>query len=320
MTIRQEVVQTDRSAVRRLEKRIGQSNPRRTFSTVQRGRGGIVEIEHGGAPQDHPAQPRQHGYSRGVSLAEAMLLPCNQVLPMRALLVIPLLLATWPPHELIAQESLHIAVEATSLVVDEARMRRLGIDRVVISAPGSGVAGAVGSGQGNVLIAGRLGDLEVGTWLELVRREGAVQRESTQRIVVLSGSAARLAGQQTVMAPFSQSASAGPELWVEPAALENGDVRLRIWAAVGEVAAGAFGTVWQEVPVEASTEVVVPSGTPVVIASNRSTQVSTERGMLSRAESMSAGQAWIVVTARIVKDADEALPMPAGIPEEWLRR
>jgi hypothetical protein len=223
------------------------------------------------------------------------------------------------PGALVAQEPVHVAVEAISVVLDETRMSRIGIDGVVISSGGAGAAVAAGRHDGNVLIGGRIGGLDVAAWLDLVRRERVVERESTQRIVVLSGSAASVASQQTVFGRFGNSASAGPTLWVEPVALEDGQVRLRVWTATGDVRPGPFGTVQQEVFAEGSTEVVVPSGTPVVIASTDLNEASTERGVLSRGGSSAARSAWIVVRARIVTDAADAFPMPAGIPEEWLQ-
>jgi hypothetical protein len=106
---------------------------------------------------------------------------------------------------------------------------------------------------------------------------------------------------------------------VEPVALEGGRVRLRLGTAVGEVHAGPYGTVWQNIPVEASTEIVVPSGTPVLVASTNHTEDHSHRGLLERGNGSAATQAWIVVTPRIVDDPAQALEMPEGIPKEWLK-
>lgn len=156
-------------------------------------------------------------------------------------------------------------------------------------------------------------------WLDLVRRERAVRRESKQKIVVLSGSAAQLSSGHTAVGPPGHAVSAGPRLWVEPVALEGGRVRLRLGTAVGEVRAGPYGTVWQNIPVEASTEIVVPSGTPVLVASTSHAEEHSHRGLLERGNGSAATQAWIVVTPRIVDDPAQAFEMPEGIPREWLK-
>ncbi len=230
-----------------------------------------------------------------------------------------LLVSAILPGALAAQEPVHVAVEAISVVLDEARLRRIGIDGVVISSGSSATAVAAGRPGGNVLIGGRVGGLDVAAWLDLVRRERVVERESTQRILVLSGSAASVASQQTVFGRFGNSGSVGPTLWVEPVAREDGQVRLRVWTSIGDVRAGPLGMVQQVVSAEGSTELVVQSGMPVVIASTDFNVASRERSVLSRAELSAARSVWIVVRASIVTNAAEAFPMPAGIPEEWLR-
>jgi hypothetical protein len=233
---------------------------------------------------------------------------------MRALFALPLLLAALPAGPLGAQEVAHVAVEATSLVVDAERLRRVGAAGVIVADPASG-AGVAAGRAGNVRIAARPGGLEVAAWLDLVRRERAVQRESTQRIVVLSGSPAQISGQQRVVGRFGQEASAGPALWVEPVALEDGSVRLRLWSTIGEVRPGPYGSVRQEVQIEASTEVVVPPGGSVLVASHELRERSSERGVLSRTRTSREGQAWIVVSARVVEDAARAFQLPAARPE-----
>jgi hypothetical protein len=77
--------------------------------------------------------------------------------------------------------------------------------------------------------------------------------------------------------------------------------------------------VWQNIPVEARTEIVVPSGTPVLVASTSHTEDHSHRGMLQRGNGSAATQAWIVVTPRIVDDQAQAFEMPQGIPKEWLK-
>jgi hypothetical protein len=222
------------------------------------------------------------------------------------LLSLLLLLSGLLPGAPRAQEPLHVAIEATTLVVDESRLRRLGLSGAVVVDPSSlEVAGGRG---GDVRVAGRVGGLEVAAWLDVVRRQRAVERESTQRIVVLSGSAAELSSQRTVVGRFGHAASAGPAIWVEPVALPDGRVRLRLWSTMGEVHAGPYGTVYQEVPIEARTEVVVESGTPVMVASTRFTERGSARGILNRTASSATGEGWIVITARVAESAADALP------------
>jgi hypothetical protein len=238
---------------------------------------------------------------------------------MRPLLALVLLGVLHVPGTTGAQEPLHIVVEATTLITDEARLRRIGVDGVRVGVPGVGIGVATGSPRGNVRVGTHIGGLEVTAWLDLVRRERAIQRESTQRVVVLSGSTAQVSGQTTIVGPYGHGASGGNILWVEPVALEDGRVRLRVWSSAGDVGAVPFSGVRTEVAIEGSTELVVPSGTPVVIASNRTSLDQTDRGVASRGSSSSTGEAWIVVRARVVAPGEDAFPLPAGIPEEWLR-
>jgi hypothetical protein len=240
---------------------------------------------------------------------------------MRTLLAVTLVLGSLAPRSLPAQapgaraDPLHVAVEVTTLVLDDERVRRLGLDGVVLS-----TGGVAGGSTGTVRVGSRVGGLEVSAWLDLVRSRRAVRRESTQRVVALSGSAARLSSGRTLIGPYGQSASAGPELWVEPEVLEDGRVRLRLWTAVGEVRAGPSGSVWREVPVEASTEVVVPDGAPVLIASTEHAEERSHGGLLARGSAGTATRAWIVLTPRVVHDPAQAFGVPEGIPGEWLRR
>jgi hypothetical protein len=215
-------------------------------------------------------------------------------------------------------DDMHIAVESTTLVLNEERVRRLGLANVALSSPGVTISGG-GSG-GTVRAGTRVGETGISAWLDLVRSRRAVSQESTQRIVVLSGAAARVGSSHTLIGPYGQAATAGPELWVEPVALDGGLVRLRIWSAVGEVRADPHGIVWQDVPVQARTEIVVPSGTPVLIASTERHEDRTHRGLTSRASASASAQTWIVVTPRAVADAAQAFELPAASRRENRQR
>ena len=243
---------------------------------------------------------------------------------MRTLLVITLALIGLAPAALAAQEGnpganpKHIAVETTTLVLDRERVQRMGLDGIVVSS-GDVAVGTSGRSAGGVRVGSRVGGLGVSAWLDLVRRKQAVRRESKQKIVVLSGSAAQLSSGHTVVAPYGHAVSAGPRQWVEPVALEGGRVRLRLGTALSELHAGPYGTVWQNIPVEASTEIVVPSGMPVLVASTNHTEDHSHRGLLQRGNGSAATQAWIVAIPRIVDDPAQAFEMPEGIPKEWLK-
>jgi hypothetical protein len=186
---------------------------------------------------------------------------------MRTTLATLLLLGALPATVLVAQQPVHIAIETTSLVTDEARQTMLGVGR-----------------------------------------QRTAQRVSTQRIVVISGSAAELSAQRTVVGRFGYAASAGPAIWVQAEALPDGRVRMRLWSTIGDVRSGPYGTVLQEVPIEAQTEVVVESGTPVMVASVQGSESSRARGVLVRSASSAAAEGWITVTARVVEHAADAFP------------
>jgi hypothetical protein len=237
---------------------------------------------------------------------------------MRFLLIAGTILTAATTLDLAAQELPHVLVEATSLVVDESRLRTVGAGGLVIAGADHGVRlGGVG---GDVLVGTRVGGVDAAAWVNLARRYRAVERESTQRIVVLSGSSASLTGRKTLTGPYGHEASGGADLRVEPVAVGGNRVLLRIRSAVGEVRPGPFGNLQEEVPIESATEIVVPSGTPVLIADASSDEHEVRRGLLSRSGSTSARRAWIVVTATIVEDLTEAQALPAGVPREWLER
>lgn len=213
----------------------------------------------------------------------------------------------------------HVAVEATTLVLEQGSVRRLGLAGLVISGGDAALGASAGHPTGSVRVGTRIGALDVSAFLDVVRRERAVRLESTQKVVTLSGSAAEVSSQRTMVGAYGQTASAGPALWVEPVALENGHVRLRVWTAVGQVRPGPFGSVWEDVPVEARTEITVPSGTPVVISTTDQRIERTDRELLGRGSSATATNAWIVVRPRIIDDPGEAFEMPEGVAEEWLK-
>lgn len=214
----------------------------------------------------------------------------------------------------------HVAVEAITLVLEQGRVARLGLEGLVISGGDAALGASAGHTVGPVRVGTRIGGLEVSAFLDVVRRERAVRRESAQKIVTLSGSAAEISSQRTVVGAYGQASSAGPALWVEPVALEDGRVRLRVWTAVGEVQSGRFGGVSEDVPVEASTEITVPSGTPVVIAAADQSMERTDRDLLGRGSTATATRAWVVVRPRIIDDPAQAFEMPEGVPREWLKR
>jgi hypothetical protein len=208
----------------------------------------------------------------------------------------------------------HIAVESTILVLDDARTSRLGLRGLEIGS--AGVTARAGHG-GTVRVGTRIGDLPVSAFLDLVRRERAVRRESTQRILTLSGSAAEVGSRQVLIGTYGQTAAAGPALWVEPRALPTGEVLLRVWTAVGDVRQGPFGSVWEDVPAEARTEIVVPDGTPVVIATTDQAVRQSDRGILSRGSADTATRSWVVVRARVAERPSEAFPIPRELQREW---
>lgn len=232
---------------------------------------------------------------------------------MRPILAVSITLLGITPATLGAQApepgsgSSNVAVESTILVLDESRVSRLGLSGLQIGV--AGARGSAGHGVGNVRAGTRIGDLPVSAFLDVVRRERAVRRESTQSILTLSGSAAEVSSQQALIGTYGQRASAGPALWVEPTALPGGAVRLRVWTAVGDVRRGAFGSVWEDVPAEARTEIVVPSGIPIVIATTDHTTQRSERGILGRGSSDGSTRAWVIVRARVVGEG-EGLRIP----------
>lgn len=229
------------------------------------------------------------------------------------------------PAGLVAQESgrdsepKHVVIASTILVLDHARVSRLGLKELTASTAGGEVGVTRGYPAGAVRVGTRIGNLDVSAFLDVMRRERAVRRESTQTVVTLSGSAAEVSSRRAVVGAYGQMASAGPALWVEPVALGNGRVRLRVWTAAGEVRSGPFGGVWEDVPVEARTEITVPSGRPVVIATTDRGMERTDSELLGWGSTATATQAWIVVRPRIVGDPAHAFEMPEGIPTEWMK-
>ena len=216
-----------------------------------------------------------------------------------------------------ASEPKHVAVESTILTLDHTRVSRLGLEGLTVSTADGAVGISSRYPVGSARVGTRIGNLDVSAFLDVVRRERAVRRESTQRIVTHSGSAAEVSSQRTVVGAYGQATSAGPVLWVEPVALEDGRVRLRVWTAVAQVRPGPFGSVWEDVPVEARTEITVPSGTPVVIATTDQSMQRTDRELLGRGSTATATQTWIVVRPRIINDLTQAFEVPEGIPREW---
>lgn len=211
----------------------------------------------------------------------------------------------------------HVAVESTILVLDHARVSRLGLNGLALSS--AYVPTGATRAPGNVRVGTRIGGLDVSAFLDVVRRERAVRRESTQKILTLSGSAAEVSSRSTFVGAYGQTASAGPVLWVEPVALEDGRVRLRVWITTGEVRQDPFGNVWEDVPVDARTEITVPSGTPVVIATADQSMERTSRELLGRGSDATSTEAWIVVRPRIVADPARAFEIPESISKDWLR-
>jgi hypothetical protein len=192
----------------------------------------------------------------------------------------------------------HVRLSATTVAVDREAVRRAGVSYVVIG-PQRVQLDARDARRGTRGTQVQVGTHGVRAFLDVARSNRWVRTEATQQVLVLSGGSARVASQQLTL-DRRTAHSSGPVLDVTPTVLADGSVHLRISARLEDVAVDRrWGYAVDGSPVAVETELIVPAGVEVIIASGSTVETTRESGLLRLASSDRERDVFVVVTATV---------------------
>ena len=195
-----------------------------------------------------------------------------------------------------SQGTPQVRVTARMVVVDRAALTRAGVgyrvmghDRVRVGRAATGSR----RGGGARLRAGVYG---VAAFLDVVRESRWIRSESSQQLLVLSGSEGRLASQSLAVGRFA-ARTRGPELVVAPTVEPDGTVRLRVSTRLEDTVRYGWGWEADGSPAAVETEVVVPAGEEVLLASSSSVERTRDAGLLYWGDAEAGLEVLVAVTA-----------------------
>lgn len=191
----------------------------------------------------------------------------------------------------------NVRMTATLLVVDREAVRRAGLSYVVLGPDRvrlSPLDERRGPARG---VRAQVGALGVRAFLDAVRTNRWASTETTQHVLALSGSPARVSSTDLTIGRFT-TRSQGPVLSVLPTILEDGRVHLRVSARIEDVATDPYwGHTVDGSPVSVDTELIVHAGEEVIIASGSRVESSRASGLLHLSSADRERDVLVVITA-----------------------
>lgn len=214
-------------------------------------------------------------------------------------LATPCLTATAPalaaPPARQAPDTPQVRVTARMVVVDREALARAGVGYRVMGHDRVRVGRGAGRGDaGGVRL--RAGVYGVAAFLEVVRESRWIRSESSQQLLVRSGSEGRLASQSLTAGRFA-TRTRGPELVVSPTVEPDGTVRLWVSTRLEDSVRYGWGYGVDGSPAAVETEVVVRPGEEVLLASSSSVERSRDAGLLHWGGGEAGREVLVAITA-----------------------
>jgi hypothetical protein len=218
-----------------------------------------------------------------------------------ALGLIGLAAPLWAQHAITPVERAaavsNVRVTARIIVVDSDAMTRAGLSYAVLGNDRVAVRSSSGRAPRGVRVP--IGTLGVTAFLEAVRESRWVRSESTQQVLVLSGSPALVASTDLTLGRHS-ARTQGPVLEVVPTVRDDGTVHLRVSARVEDSVTWGWGYGADGSPAAVATEVVTRDGEEVILASSSSVQSARETGILRWGVAEHGRDVLIAISAQVV--------------------
>ena len=193
-----------------------------------------------------------------------------------------------------------VRVTSRIVTVDREALARAGLEYVVL-----------GNDRVRVTARGRREPrgvgIEVGThgvsaFLSAARENRWVRSEATQQVLAMSGRPARVSSTDvSTGGRWGVTRTQGPSLEVVPTVLPDGSVHLQVWARIEDSVRGAWGYGADGGPASVETELVVPDGEEVLLASSSSNEEARRAGLLGWGSSERGRDVLVAVTAEVVR-------------------
>ncbi|CAA9370892.1 MAG: hypothetical protein AVDCRST_MAG89-4582 [uncultured Gemmatimonadetes bacterium] len=190
-----------------------------------------------------------------------------------------------------------VRLTSRTVVIDRQAAMRAGVSYVDVGGGRLGFSVPPGRRGGTVAVQGPLG---VRAFLEIARERRWTRSESSQMVMVASGSEGRVSSLSGTVSPYEVS-SRGPVLRVSPRVMPDGRVELALATGVEDRRESVWGYGVDASPAWAETVIVARPGEPVVVASSTQGTSTRGSGILHVGSRDRNVETFIVVTAEVVR-------------------
>lgn len=184
-----------------------------------------------------------------------------------------------------------------TVVVDREAAHRAGVSYVTLADGRVEVRGVPARRRGaTVAVQGPLG---IRAFLDLARERRWTRSESTQMVLVRSGSEGGVSSLEGTVGTYGERAR-GPTIRVRPTVLPDGRVELELAGGIQDRRESGWGYGVDASPAWVETVVVVRDREPATVASSSTVQSTVRSGLLRIGSSERGTDVLIVVTPEIV--------------------
>lgn len=192
-----------------------------------------------------------------------------------------------------------VRITSRTVVIDREAAMRAGVSYVNAGGGRLGFSIPPGRRPRGAAVAVR-GPLGVGAFLEIARERRWTRSESSQMVMVASGSEGRVSSLTGTVSPYELS-SRGPVLRVSPRVMPDGRVELALATGLEERRESAWGYGVDASPAWAETVIVARPGEAVVVASSTQGTRTRGSGILHVGSRDRNTETLIVVTVEVVR-------------------
>lgn len=203
----------------------------------------------------------------------------------------------WTSSAAVYAQGPQVRLTTHTVVVDREAARRAGVSYVTLADGRVEVQGVPVRRRGaTVAVQGPLG---IRAFLDLARERRWTRSESTQMVLVRSGSEGGVASLEGTVGMYGGRAR-GPAIRVRPTVLPDGRIELELAGGIQDRTEPGWGYGVDASPAWVETVVVVRDREPATVASSSTVQSTGRRGLLRIGSSERGTDVLIVVTPEIV--------------------